>query len=249
MGKKKMYNLKEHERYEKRVDIFRSVQQSPSHAGSAVAAAAAKIIVMKKGGGGGFINQSYLSSDMSLEQAIRTPDERKGNPLFVSDDPVWMTRASFSPSPPPTRRPLSPPSSPLDVPTDDEAVAAQEAKAADAFANSSQQKFPLTTTPPPKQPQLSHPITLPITRFPSKAEFYPPFETEKSIKLNDKGKRNRKFLISCLFASMLLAIVGLIIVLVVFFKLNSDAQMNSKSSPVGPTLPPSQGSIINFFLS
>ena len=212
MGKKKIYNLKDHERYEKRVDIFRSVQQSPSHQKQDTSTAQPKIVVVR--GSNAFVNQSYLSSEtINIEHAIRGvlmpgSEEKKGNPLFVNDDPVWTTRASFS-------------ASPLHLygPTVDEDQAAREEKASEEKKQHAPLPYPALPAPPVKEPMQQTPISLPITRFPSKAEFYPPLSQEP-IKFNKKKKR-KQLLVATLFLFMLLAIIALVVVLVVFFRLNS----------------------------
>lgn len=224
MGKKKIYNLKEHERYEKRVDIFRTVQQTPQKTqqknvfevnSTAVAAAAvggnrgSKILLMKKGANiiSGFVNQSYLSSDVEVgsprhqaplgppppppsqsQPSFAVEETRKGNPLYVSDDPVWMTRASFN------------------------ALPFEEAKKPTEKTN--------MASPNGVVAEKKSGIPPIIPRYPSKAEFYPPLDN-RPIKINQK-KRRKQILITCLTVSLLLALVVAIVVLVVVYKLNSN---------------------------
>lgn len=73
MGKKKSYKLKEYERYEKRVDIFRSVQPNAQKTSQnfTMSSPGAKIMLMR--GANGYTNKSFVSSETTSSQS----DDRK----------------------------------------------------------------------------------------------------------------------------------------------------------------------------
>jgi hypothetical protein len=204
MGKKKTYKLKEHERYEKRVDIFRTVQQSSHKAIYQMNSAVPPKIIMMKGSNA-FVNQSYLASDLSLEQ--QKPDNKAA---YVNDDPIWTSRSSFIAAPSVTKN------------------AQVEMQYPKSNPNHMNIKTPMPNA------------ALPLPKFlPSKAEFYPPILSEKSIRTNNKKRQRRKqFLISCSLLFLILVILALIVALIlILFK--SDSSKTSQSQPQSPTVRPS----------
>lgn len=195
-----MYNLKEHERYEKRVDIFRTVQQSPHKAVYQLNASKANKMMLIKGSSA-FVNQSYMSSEMSLDHGLRLSGENR-NPLYDSEEPVWTTQVSFTGSP-------------------GEKKIEQQSANRQLDSPSTQASSPLPQAAQRPLSPVKDPISFPITRFPSKAEFYPPLSQEKSIDFR-RLKRRNLIIISCLL--LLAIVIAVIVILVVVFRSNYYSQ-------------------------
>lgn len=243
MGKKKIYNLKEHERYEKRVDIFRTVQQSPHKAVYQMNSVLPPKIVMVKGSNA-YVNQSYLTSEMTLDQMLRLGlggtggGENNKNPLYVSEDPVWTTKASFNAVMPITEEKFEGEEGEQEEVEDEEEREQERSKSRqnakhDITPNMSKQPLP---PPPPHSSSSQQPISLPIMRYPSKAEFYPPLnQLDDPIKASKK--RRRKICMFYSFMILLLIILAALAVLLVLFLKPSQSSNSSQQRQTNKPTP------------